>query len=123
MMDRRTLLKGILSFGVAGGALALVGCSQDEIVFVPSDDDAQDIGAVVTVADNMYVPNSVTIAAGQAVHWVWDATNQHDVVAEDRTFATELMYGGEYKHIFTEPGEYPYYCTIHPEMRGTVIVT
>ena len=30
---------------------------------------------------------------------------------------------GTFQHTFTQPGSYPYICQIHPQMRGTVIVT
>ena len=30
---------------------------------------------------------------------------------------------GVYSYTFTQPGTYPYHCTVHPqEMRGTVVV-
>ena len=28
-----------------------------------------------------------------------------------------------FEHTFTEAGEYPYFCLLHPNMVGTVIVT
>ncbi|HUU61047.1 MAG TPA: plastocyanin/azurin family copper-binding protein [Acidimicrobiia bacterium] len=31
--------------------------------------------------------------------------------------------GETYSFTFTEAGEYPYICTIHPSMQGTIIVT
>lgn len=102
--------------------MALVGCQQ-AVEIVPSDDHAEDIGAVVGIYDNSYAPEIVTIAVGQAVQWVWEARDQHDVVADDASFVSELQTEGQYTHIFEEPGEYPYICSIHPEMRGTVIVT
>ncbi|MGB4306314.1 MAG: plastocyanin/azurin family copper-binding protein [Methanosarcina flavescens] len=30
--------------------------------------------------------------------------------------------GDSYEFLFTEAGNYDYYCSIHPEMRGTVVV-
>lgn len=115
------MLRGLLTIGAAGATLALVGCQQ-ELVIVPSDDDATDIAAEVSIADNTYTPNSVTIKKGQAVRWNWESKDRHDVVANDRSFVSELQYEGTYTHIFTEAGEYRYICSIHPEMRGVVYV-
>lgn len=121
VLGRRDLLRGILFVGVAGAAASMTGCQATKEI-VPSDDHAEDIGAVVQVIDNAYAPALVTISVGQAVHWVWESNDKHDVVADDGSFVSELVFTGDYKHIFTEPGEYPYVCSIHPEMRGTVIV-
>jgi hypothetical protein len=27
-----------------------------------------------------------------------------------------------WSHTFTQPGEFPYFCTFHPEMKGTIVV-
>ena len=41
--------------------------------------------------------------------------------------AADFQPGDEYRYVFTEPGEYPYHCTIHGThdigMIGTVVVT
>jgi plastocyanin len=28
----------------------------------------------------------------------------------------------QYSHAFTTPGKYTYYCTVHPQMTGTIVV-
>lgn len=33
-----------------------------------------------------------------------------------------LSTGASYKFTFTQPGSYTYHCSIHPSMKGTVIV-
>lgn len=88
---------------------------------VPSDDGAQPV-VTVHVIDNRYEPAEVEIEAGQAVRWVFVGAMQHDVVADDSSFVSELMTEGEYVHVFDAPGSYPYDCSIHPEMTGVVIV-
>jgi plastocyanin len=35
---------------------------------------------------------------------------------------SELVTSGSYTHLFTEEGDYPYLCSIHPEMKGVVRV-
>ena len=104
-------------------ALGATGCTEPPVP-VPSDDDATDIGAVVQVLDNRYDPIEVEIQVGQAVRWEFAARDKHDVVANDRSFVSELVSGGvTYTHIFDEPGDYSYLCSIHPEMVGLVTVT
>jgi plastocyanin len=44
----------------------------------------------------------------------WDeATNFNPLIAPGQTF----------EHTFTEAGQYPYYCALHPNMVGTVSVS
>jgi plastocyanin len=33
-----------------------------------------------------------------------------------------LANGASYQFTFTKPGTYTYHCTIHPSMKGTIIV-
>ena len=119
----RTRNRAALLAAAAGlSLLALAGCSA-EAEPVPSDDNAKDIGAVVQVLDNKYEPAKVEIEVGQAVRWEFVARDKHDVVSTDRSFVSELTPGGTtYTHIFDEPGEYSYTCSIHPEMVGVVTV-
>jgi plastocyanin len=71
-----------------------------------------------------YTPAKLTVPVGATVTWVNRHGANHDVVAEDGTFASPLFGTGEsYSFTFTEPGEYPYICSIHSSMRGTIIVT
>lgn len=116
----------VIRVALAGAALTIAltaaGCSEPAKI-VPSDDNATDIGAVVQVLDNKYVPAEVTISPGQAVRWEFVARDKHDVVSSDRSFVSKLVPGGNtYTHIFDEAGDYSYTCSIHPEMVGVVTV-
>lgn len=118
------MLSASLGVGaLAASGLLLSACTPGKPVPVPSDDDATDIGAVVRIGDNWYEPAHVTIAPGQAVRWEWTGREQHDVIAGDRSFVSELQREGSYTHVFDEGGEYHYLCSIHPEMRGLVAVS
>lgn len=89
---------------------------------VPSDDGATP-AVTVRVIDNAYEPQEVTVEPGQAVQWVFEGRSaKHDVVAEDGSFVSDLVYEGTYTHVFEEAGDFPYDCSIHPEMRGLVTV-
>ncbi len=101
--------------------LALTGCAAGKPAVVPADEDVK---AVVTVhvVDNKFEPAEVEITPDQAVRWVFEGSMEHDVVAEDGSFVSELMTSGEYTHRFAEEGEYAYDCSTHPEMTGVVRV-
>lgn len=106
-------------------AIALVGgltaCYAGKPEVVPSATGVEPVVTIVAV-DNEYVPAEVEIEAGQAVRWVFQGNMEHDVVAADGSFVSELVTTGEYLHVFDEAGEFDYDCSIHPEMRGVVTV-
>jgi plastocyanin len=82
-------------------------------------------GAAVTIAmkDIQFVPTDVTIKAGQTVAWVNDESVQHDVVETNGLFKSPLLTKGQsFTFTFKDPGSYPFYCSIHPQMKGTVTV-
>lgn len=111
---------GTIAAVFLAGSLAACG-GQAKPPVVPS---AEGVEPVVTVyaIDNRYEPAEVEIEAGQAVRWVFEGSMEHDVVAEDGSFVSELQLTGEYVHVFEEPGEFAYDCSIHPEMTGVVTV-
>ncbi|RDJ37074.1 MAG: hypothetical protein DWQ13_08075 [Crenarchaeota archaeon] len=82
-----------------------------------------------------YIPYEVTIAVGGEVLWVNDDAG-HTVTAGDIEGDKDLVgvdypngfdsgfytAGNTYSHKFDVAGEYPYFCQVHPWMKGIVIV-
>lgn len=74
--------------------------------------------------DSWYRPNPIRIHAGQTVAWTNRDTDPHDVTsATGLFFSGPIATGATYRHRFARPGIYRYFCTIHPDMHGEVIVT
>ena len=79
---------------------------------------------------NCYDPNVVTIDVGGEVTWLNGDTAAHTVTSgdiekdgPDGHFDSSLfMAGKSFTHVFEEAGEFPYFCLVHPWMKGTVIV-
>ena len=105
-------------------------------VAAPTDEATEPAEPGETVAvkalDNTFIEDSVDVAAGTEVVWKNGGRNDHDIVpvADDESWGVGIEAfhpGDEYSHVFTEPGEYAYYCTIHGTadvgMTGTIIVT
>lgn len=102
--------------------VTLAACSTNNPAAVPSDDGAEP-AVTVRVVDNKFIPDTVDIAPGEAVQWIFEGVSaKHDVVADDGSFVSELMYEGTYTKIFAEPGSFGYDCSLHPEMTGVVNV-
>ena len=84
---------------------------------------------VKVVADSQkqgtYQPDPVTVQAGQSITWTWeDQGNQHSISADDGSFESCLQGAGStFTATFAKAGTYPYHCSIHPQMKGSVTVT
>jgi len=81
---------------------------------------------VVRVADNQFVENAVVASVGDSVAWQW----QGMATAHAIDFATVAgapadepsRTSGAVWRAFPSAGTFPYQCTIHPGMTGTVTV-
>lgn len=76
-----------------------------------------------------YIPADVITKPGVPVTWSNDDTAAHTVTSgipaegPDGVFDSSLFIAGAtFEHTFDEPGEYPYYCIVHPWMLGSVTV-
>ncbi|HAS12180.1 MAG TPA: hypothetical protein DCS55_16945 [Acidimicrobiaceae bacterium] len=126
---RRPLLSAVALVSVL---LTAGACGDDD-----SADEASDVSLVegveveVSAIDNTFRPEEIEIAAGTEVRWSNDGRNVHNVLpVEGEAWGVEVddfEPGDEYRHRFTEPGTYPYYCSLHGTttagMIGTVVVT
>jgi plastocyanin len=82
--------------------------------------------ATVTVKDFAFSPASLTVAPGTVVTVVNQDSAPHTVTATgSKAFDTGTVTPGK-RATFTAPsqaGRYPYMCTIHPFMKGTLTVS
>ena len=136
-------------FGLLAGVFSLGSCSGDSasepITVLAGINDPED----ATIAVTEYLPESITVSAGTTVTWLLDGPEPHTVsfvpLGQSRppqfTFSplppqgpydgTTRISSGlvprtepvQFSVEFSEPGEYSYFCAIHPRMNGTVTVT
>lgn len=70
-----------------------------------------------------FTATTIEITAGTTVEWKNDDPVIHTVTADDRGFDSgELETGRLWRYLFVRPGSYPFHCTTHPFMHGTVVV-
>ena len=69
-------------------------------------------------------PASVTITAPAAVTWVNKSDVQHNVVFSDASVKSSELFdkGKSFSTTLSAPGTFSYLCSIHPDMKGTVVV-
>ncbi len=96
---------------------------------------------VVTIKGLRFEPRTVTVKAGTTVRWVNLDETVHDVTSgkaltgreargrkrvrfPDGRFSSGTFGKGEaFTFTFEEEGVYPYFCNVHPFMKGVVVVT
>jgi plastocyanin len=71
-----------------------------------------------------FTPTSLTVAPGAKITVVNQDQAPHTVTANDKSFDSGNIAGGQRGEVTapTKPGSYPYICTIHQYMMGTLIV-
>jgi plastocyanin len=75
-----------------------------------------------------FMPSLISVPVGTTVTWTNNDTAAHTVTSgtaatPDGIFDSGLfMAGKSFSHTFESPGQYPYYCLVHPWMAGTVTV-
>jgi len=94
-------------------ALAVTGASQP----------ASQATKAVAIKSTGFSPKSVTIATGDAVKWTNRDTKNHQVVANNGSFASSAIKPGKsYTHTFNTAGTFGYRDALHPSLTGKVVV-
>jgi plastocyanin len=114
--------------GVFGTAMALAACSSGT---TPSSSthpgSGSPSGAVhaVTIKNFAFSPSNITVAPGTSVTVTNDDSVTHTLTGKSGGFDTGDIQAGQSK-TFAAPnkaGSYPYICTIHQYMTGTLTVS
>jgi plastocyanin len=80
--------------------------------------------AQVDIRDFKYLPKTLEVAPGTEVEWTNFDTAEHSATDIGGDFDTGLFPQGESRKVkLSEPGTYRYICSIHPEMRASVVVS
>lgn len=103
---------------LAPPALALAA-----IVIVGAGSVALAADASVAIAGFAFSPNTVTVNVGDTVTWTNNDGASHTATADGGSFDTgNLANGASGAETFSTAGTFPYHCSIHPNMTGTVVV-
>ena len=82
-----------------------------------------------TLTTDAYQPNPVQVSVGSTVTWTNNdaqphtATSGENATPDGRFDSSILAPAATFDHTFTEAGEFPYFCILHPNMVGTVSVS
>jgi len=111
------VLSGSMNMGVEGS-----GNGQEPITTIPENSTLVKI--VANAGSNSFSPNPVEVKVGETVTWINDDSGRHTVTSKDGVFDSGMMGKGQsFSFTFDKAGQYPYFCSPHPNMVGTVVVT
>ncbi len=88
-----------------------------------ASDSALRAETVVVIEGFSFVPQSVTVNAGDTVRWINNDNTEHTTTSDGPGWDSgTLTPGTSFTHVFATRGAFTYHCAIHPEMTGTVTV-
>ncbi len=84
---------------------------------------ADNAARAVTIDNFTFNPQRLTVTAGATVTWTNKDDIPHVVAAASALFRSKALDTDDsYSFTFTAPGTYPYFCSLHPHMTGTIVV-
>jgi len=90
---------------------------------VAANDQVSAAGAVVKIDNFVFGPQTLTVPVGATVTWINRDDIPHTVVSTDGVFKSKVRDTDEkFSYTFAKAGTYPYFCSVHPKMTGTVVV-
>jgi len=114
-------MTGTITVTGGGGSTPTTTVPQSPTTTLPSTPSP---GGDVTIFDNGYTPSSKTIATGTTLVWSNTGALPHTVTDTNGSFDSGFVMAGQtYARTFNTPGSYSYFCTLHPDMTGSVTVT
>jgi plastocyanin len=94
--------------------------------------DVSIVPGASTLTDTAFQPNPVDVKVGDTVKWTNNDNTIHTVIEGNPStggdveggFASDILGPGViFEHSFDQTGTFEYYCNLHPNMVGTIVVS
>lgn len=100
----------------ASGVLMLVAADMARAVPAPTT-------AEVTIGNFTFKAPVTTVKVGTIVTWTNADDIPHTVVSNDGIFKSKVLDTNDhFTFTFAKPGQFGYFCSLHPHMTGTIVV-
>jgi plastocyanin len=106
----------------------LAGCFSEHVSVTAPTGQELCVGAqpadVVRVVDFGFSPAQVTVKKGGKVTWVncSASATTHTTTSDSGVWDASLPQYATHEQTFDAAGSFPYHCTPHPFMKGTIVV-
>jgi Icc protein len=125
-----------INYLISGSSLAIIDSPLDsssppmsgngggtDMAVMASGGASTDSATEVKIDNFAFAPGAITVKRGTQVTWINQDDIPHTVDSTEGKFkSAALDTDQKFEFRFTEPGEYPYYCRMHPKMTGSIIV-
>ena len=75
-----------------------------------------------TIDNFTFTPQKLTVKVGDTVTWTNGDDIPHTVTSTGHFRSKALDTGDKFTYTFTTPGTFQYFCSLHPQMQGSVVV-
>ena len=114
-------IASVVASGITSSAAQHAGITDTAVAVAAGA--STDSTAEVKIDNFAFTPVTVTVKVGAQVTWVNHDDIPHTVDSTQGKFkSAALDTDDRFEFRFTEAGEYPFYCRIHPKMTGKIIV-
>lgn len=130
-MNQNKMLRIFSGVAVVAMVLAFVSCSSEDggnpAGSNTGDGDQDGTGEddfAISIIGFSFSPANITVKVGATLTWTNMDSAPHTVTSDDGRFASSgnLSTNDTYRLTFSEAGTFPYHCSIHPSMKGTITV-
>jgi plastocyanin len=92
----------------------------------PNNQQQTSASGKVSIQNMQFTPSQVTITKGGSVTWTNNDSTTHTVTDDLSNVggpnSGNIAPGESYSFTFDKTGSFQYHCSIHPSMRGTIVV-
>jgi plastocyanin len=102
-------------------ALALAGCGSSS-----SSTSTSSTAVHATIKNFAFIPSTIHVRVGQTIKWINEDAAPHNVAyVSGPAFhsSATMTTGATFSFKMTQTGTIHYYCSIHPWMTGTIVVS
>jgi plastocyanin len=76
----------------------------------------------IKIGNFTFGPQELKVKSGTTVTWINEDDIPHIVVSPNNFRSKALDSDDEFSFTFTTPGNFKYFCSLHPHMTGTIVV-
>jgi plastocyanin len=122
MKKENLMIRGFKMLTFQGAALVTSALMMSTVAVMSKAAPAP-ASAAVHIGNFTFKSPALTVRPGTTVTWTNDDDIPHTVVSKDGVFKSKVLdTGNQFSFTFAKPGQFGYFCSLHPHMTGTIIV-